>query len=158
MCDLLLTNSDIVGHGLTALSILLATLLAAIGLKQNAKVAKRERTFDVMLTRFTGDYIAELHKIAWEWMEQDKPPPDGSTRNTEITEILNLYEFASFAAREGILDESVILEVRASSMSKLFHYFKPFIDARRKASNSDRPYEHLEWFVNNKARPASESG
>lgn len=46
-------------------------------------------------------------------MESEKPAPDGASRNTEITEILNLYEFVSLAARKGILDKGIVLEMRA---------------------------------------------
>lgn len=42
-------------------------------------------------------------------------------------------------------------------MTKLFDYFKPFIDARRTAAGHKRPYEHLEWFVEHEARPVSRS-
>lgn len=47
---------------LTALLIVLATVVGVLALRQNMRATRRERTFDVLLTRFTGDYVARLHQ------------------------------------------------------------------------------------------------
>ena len=131
----------------TAASILVTTLLAFLALWQNRAAHKREHTFDVMLSRFTGDYVANLHAFAEKWISEGRQPPIGE-RQKEITELLNLYEFIAVAARNGILDANIIVQIRGGVIKRLFEYFHPYVEWRREIVGNDRPYEHLEWFVN----------
>lgn len=142
-----------VGDVLTAISICLATGTGLLAMAQARKATRREHTFDILLARFTGDYVANLHKVAWEWIESKHAPPTGDTRHPEISEILNLYEFIALAARRGILDPNMINDIRGGLMLTFYSYFLPYIIGLRKRFDDDAIFEHLEWYVEKYVKP-----
>jgi hypothetical protein len=138
---------------LTALSVITAAIIGLIALRQTQQTSRHAHTFEVLMSRFTGDYVANLHSNAWEWMNSGKPSPTGEKIEQQIVEILNMYEFIALAARRKILDPSIIYDMRATNTIRLYDYFLPYIRGRRKMLGKDSIYEHFEWFVVFYAKP-----
>jgi hypothetical protein len=141
------------GNILTAVSIIVATVLGFLAYYQGRRASRSEHTFDVLLARFTGDYVATMHRRAWDWVESNEPSPNGDARHPELAEILNLYEFIALAARRGILDPDMIFEIRSNNMITFYEYFLPYIQGVRQRLKRKTIYEHLEWYVEDYAKP-----
>ena len=138
---------------LTALSIIMATVVGILTLWQSRRLSKRDHTLDILLSRFSGEDIAELLKRVSERIDDSENAPDGTNNIYEVGEVLNLYEFISAAARMGTLDIELIYQTRGGAMLKTFEFFHPYIRQQREIAKNDLLWEHLEWFVDTKIRP-----
>ena len=142
----------------TPLTIVVATIIGALQLRQNRKLARQSHTLDVLLARFTGGEVsARLLKIA-RLENVKKKFPEGSKQEFEVRETLNLYEFIAAAAKQDILDTTLIYEVRGGAMMRTFDAFRPYIKARRDASSNPKLWEHYEWFVEHEIKPRRTEG
>lgn len=138
---------------LTALSILIATVVGILTLWQSRRLSRRDHTLDILLSRFSGGDIAKLLNRVSEWMDDPENAPDGTTNIYEAREVLNLYEFISAAARHGTLDIELIYQTRGGPMLKTFEFFHPYIRKQREIGKNELLWEHFEWFVDTKIKP-----
>jgi hypothetical protein len=139
---------DIVVAAIAAMSALTAIWVAITTIREQRRIARRNHTLDVVLTRFSNPESAALYSYVLDY-QATKPQPDGKQEDAKIREALNMYEYIAFAARGNILDPDVLIELRGGSMRRTFEFFKPYIHGQRQGDNNPRLWEHYEWFVKN---------
>jgi hypothetical protein len=142
-------EADSLNIGLTAGSIVLATLGWLYAAREQRKLSRQSHTFDVLLScDITGD-LAELLDRVDDRLRKSPPltADDVDKTDGEFRRSLNFHEFICAAIRQRALDETLIRNTMRTRMLRLYHYSKVFIAELRRRRNNPEAMEHFEWFA-----------
>lgn len=145
-------NYDLLGHALTASSLLIAVVTFAIGFLSKSKADRLSRTLEFLRTIYEDEGpIRQANLETALWLSSNEPIESGTALTEEkeaaLITILDYFDLVSDSADRGIVDSEMIVVHLGGKMRSMYELTKGYINSRREVLGRPGIYGPLEKFV-----------